>query len=199
MVPVATQRSRSRPKPSSSSIRSSKRTISPAASDRIVEAVDQRRQRRIDLRVRVALGQEPHQRRPAPAGRRGRPGSPSAAPRGRSPARSHSCRDARRAGPARSPWTELPACSTGRCVRERPPRTRPRCRPWRSVISSTIRLVSPCRRVPMMIPSSLQSIGILAQIRALRDRRGQSCPYCAGTRSPSPGSARDRRPSSRAP
>src|SRR5690606_7104456 len=42
--------------------------------------------------------------------------------------------------------------------RERPPRTRPRCRPWARVITSRMALVSPCFLVPRMIPSSRHSM-----------------------------------------
>ena len=38
----------------------------------------------------------------------------------------------------------LPGCSTGCCLRERPPRTRPRWRPCARVITSRMALVSPC-------------------------------------------------------
>jgi hypothetical protein len=53
----------------------------------------------------------------------------------------------------------LPGCSIGRIRLLEPPRTRPRCRPWLRVRSSTMAEDSPCRRTPSTIPSSVHSMG----------------------------------------
>src|SRR3984957_2316606 len=53
----------------------------------------------------------------------------------------------------------LPSWSVARSRADRPPRTRPRWRPCARVRASTIVEASPCRRTPMISPSSRHSIG----------------------------------------
>src|SRR5690606_4757899 len=67
--------------------------------------------------------------------------------------------------------TELPGWSTGCMVRERPPRTMPRCRPRPRVITSAITDVSPWRRTPSTMASSLHCMA-----KALRPRPARSKP-----------------------
>src|SRR5581483_2855635 len=50
----------------------------------------------------------------------------------------------------------LPGCRIGLSREEKPPRTRPRCRPCARVISSRMPLVSPWRLTPSTMPSSVQ-------------------------------------------
>ena len=150
--------SRSRPKPSSASICSSKRTISGAGRHRIVEMIEHGGELIVHLRMRIALRQQPAQRRQMRDAidhmRR-----PQAARRhAGAAARRRSGRDARRAARARPRARVLPGCSTGRSREPPPPRTRPRWRPWSRVITSRMALASPWRRVPSTMPSSVHSM-----------------------------------------
>ncbi len=83
---------------------------------------------------------------------------PSAARRAGPAVRPRRRRDARRGARARRSASVLPGWSTAAMRDERPPRTRPRWRPWARVIASTIAECSPCLLTPMTRPSSRHSI-----------------------------------------
>ena len=120
---------RSRPKPSSSSTSSSKRTTSSPASSGLVEMADQQRQRLVEAGMGIALRQQAQMRRDRLQAENG--GGAVEQARGiqfqRLPTWKVPRCSSSRARQTRS--TRLPACSTGCCLRERPPRTRPRWRP----------------------------------------------------------------------
>src|SRR5581483_3206356 len=64
--------------------------------------------------------------------------------------------------------TLFPGCRIGRSFDEMPPRTRPRWRPCRAVISSSSVCASPWRRTPSTMPSSVHSILFLRKLQILR-------------------------------
>ena len=97
--------------------------------------------------------------RPDGSRHRWRATTPAGSPRAAACPQRRNSRDARRAAPAKPRVTLLPGCSSGRIRLPAPPRTRPRCRPWLRVSSSTMAEDSPCRRTPSTMPSSVHSMG----------------------------------------
>ncbi len=155
------------------------------------EGAQHMERRGVELRMRIALGQQLDRPASVPMAARAAASSSTRAPWASiiSTLKPPRCSDRRARQVTRM---RLPGWSTGRMRRERPPRTSPRWRPCSSVNSSATALVSPkwFRR---------KEDAFVNPIHALAWPSKGALPIPLDSRGPSRGTVRGRRPNARAP